>query len=420
MLAVRALATYPAIPGSQKPLKKSSCATSNSAGKIPIGSVMPDFYEFFAGGGMARKGLGAGWTCQFANDFDHKKALSYQANWGTGGELLVGDVRKVTASQLPGCADLIWGSFPCQDLSLAGGGAGLKGERSGTFYPFWDVIGGLISDNRAPKIVAIENVCGTLTSHGGKDFGAICKTFSEAGYRYGALIINASMFQPQSRPRLFVIGVHEDIAIEASLVSPEPIEPFHTRALRRAVDGVSARHRTKLAWWNLPTPPHRKATFAELIEENPTSVDWHSPAETKQLLAMMSEVNLSKVEAAKRAGRRMVGGVYKRTRYDENGVKVQRAEIRFDDVAGCLRTPAGGSSRQTIMVVDGNKIRSRLISARETARLMGLDDDYKLPKSYNEAYHLTGDGVVVDVVRHLAQYLFEPILGVKARAEKAA
>ena len=116
----------------------------------------------------------------------------------------------------------------------------------------------------------------------------------------------------------------------------------------------------------------------------------------------------------------MVGGVYKRTRYDENGVKVQRAEVRFDDVAGCLRTPAGGSSRQTIMVVDGNKICSRLISSRETARLMGLDDGYKLPKNYNEAYHLTGDGVVVDVVRHLAQYLFEPLLGITTEAEKAA
>ena len=163
---------------------------------------MPNFYEFFAGGGMARAGLGAGWTCLFANDFDHKKGLAYQANWGTGGELLVGDVRKVTASELSGYADLVWGSFPCQDLSLAGGGAGLKGERSGTFYPFWDVITGLIDDNRAPKLVAIENVCGTLTSHGGKDFEAICRTFADAGYRYGPLIINASLFRPQSRPRL--------------------------------------------------------------------------------------------------------------------------------------------------------------------------------------------------------------------------
>ncbi|MBA4353097.1 MAG: DNA (cytosine-5-)-methyltransferase, partial [Novosphingobium sp.] len=45
----------------------------------------PAFYEFFAGGGMARAGLGDGWRCVFANDFDAKKGLSYQANWGTDG-----------------------------------------------------------------------------------------------------------------------------------------------------------------------------------------------------------------------------------------------------------------------------------------------------------------------------------------------
>ncbi|MGE3265801.1 DNA cytosine methyltransferase [Methylocystis sp.] len=381
---------------------------------------MPNFYEFFAGGGMARAGLGPGWTCLFANDFDHKKGVSYQANWGTGGELKIGDVRQCSATELSGSADLVWGSFPCQDLSLAGGGAGLKGERSGTFYPFWDVITDLIVDGRAPKIVAIENVCGTLTSHGGNDFRAICETFVDAGYRYGALIINASLFQPQSRPRLFVVGVLQDVEIDPSLLSPEPIEPFHTRALCRAINSVSARHRKKMLWWNLPTPPRRKTTFAEIIEENPTSVEWHSPAETKQILAKMSAVNLAKVEAAKRSGRCMVGGVYKRTRFDKNGVKVQRAEIRFDDVAGCLRTPAGGSSRQTILVVEGTRIRSRLISSRETARLMGLDEAYKLPRNYNEAYHLTGDGVVVDVVRHLARYLFEPLLECVIETEKAA
>jgi DNA (cytosine-5)-methyltransferase 1 len=124
----------------------------------------------------------------------------------------------------------------------------------------------------------------------------------------------------------------------------------------------------------------------------------------------MSPVNLAKLAGAKRAGRRIVGGVYKRTRLDERGAKVQRAEVRFDEVAGCLRTPAGGSSRQVILVIDGKRVRSRLISARETARLMGLPDSYRLPKNYNEAYHLTGDGVVVPVVAHLARHLFEPIV----------
>ena len=381
---------------------------------------MADFYEFFAGGGMARAGLGRDWNCLFANDFDRKKGMSYQANWGTSGELKVGDVKQIKAADLPGHADLVWGSFPCQDLSLAGGGAGLKGERSGTFYPFWDAVHGLIAEQRAPKIIALENVCGTLTSHGGKDFKAICDTFAKAGYRHGALVIDASLFVPQSRPRLFFIGVRDDVEIDPSLIAPGPIAPFHTRGLCNAFDGISAKARKKWLWWNVPTPARRTTTFADLIEERPTSVVWHTAAETANLLGMMSSVNLAKVEAAKRSGRRMVGCVYRRTRLDENGAKVQRAEIRFDDVAGCLRTPAGGSSRQVIVVVDGKRVRSRLISSRETARLMGLDDNYKLPKNYNEAYHLTGDGVAVPVVRHIAQHVFESLLGVSIKAVQEA
>ncbi|MBL0948960.1 DNA cytosine methyltransferase [Brevundimonas sp.] len=381
---------------------------------------MPSFLEFFAGGGMARAGLGDGWDCLFANDFDAKKGLSYQANWGVKGELSIGDVANVKASDVLGHPDLVWGSFPCQDLSLAGAGAGLGGDRSGTFYPFWRVISDLVEDGRAPKLVAVENVCGTLTSRGGSDFRAICQTFAEAGYRFGALVINADLFVPQSRPRLFVIGAHKSVELDASLLAPGPIEPFHTGALNRAVGGLPADVSKHLIWWNVPTPERRLSTFADLIEDRPDSVSWHTPEETQKLVAMMSPINLAKINQAKRAGRRMVGCIYRRTRIDERGHKVQRAEVRFDDVAGCLRTPAGGSSRQVIIVVDGSSLRSRLISARETARLMGLEDSYKLPRNYNEAYHLTGDGVAVPVVRHLAQHIFEPVASSTFMHRKAA
>jgi len=370
---------------------------------------MRSFYEFFAGGGMARAGLGAGWACLFANDFDTKKGETYRLNYPDGDVLRVDDVRKIKAIELPGQADLIWGSFPCQDLSLAGGGAGLKGERSGTFYPFWEIVKNLIADGRGPKVIALENVLGTLTSHSGRDFDAICRTFADAGYRYGALVINAALFVPQSRPRLFVIGVREDVEIDPSVLSSGPIQPFHTAALQRAFDRVGGAALGHRVWWNVPVPPRRNDTFADLIEEHPASVRWHTDKERDRLIAMMSPVNKAKLEKAKRSGGRMVGGIYRRTRLDERGVKVQRAEVRFDDVAGCLRTPAGGSSRQVIIVVDGDKVRSRLISSRETARLMGLDERYGLPTNYNEAYHLTGDGVAVHVVRHLAEHILEPL-----------
>jgi len=88
-----------------------------------------------------------------------------------------------------------------------------------------------------------------------------------------------------------------------------------------------------------------------------------------------------------------------------------RAEARFDGLAGCLRTPAGGSSRQFLLICQDSDLRSRLLSAREAARLMGLPEEYELPSRYNEAYHLVGDGVAVPVVRFLAQTLLEPLVG---------
>src|SRR5215217_3502599 len=151
---------------------------------------MPEAYEFFAGGGMLRAGLGEGWLCRLANDFDPAKAAAYRENWG-GDELIVGDIAALTPLDLPGQADLMWGSFPCQDLSLAGAGAGLDGARSGAFHGFWTLAKGLAQEGRAPKIVAIENVCGALTSRAGQDFEVLCRTWADAGYAFGALVINA-------------------------------------------------------------------------------------------------------------------------------------------------------------------------------------------------------------------------------------
>jgi DNA (cytosine-5)-methyltransferase 1 len=389
----------------------------------------PTYYEFFAGGGMARAGLGEGWRCLFANDFDRKKAESYRANWG-GEELHVGDVREISTAQLPGRADLVWASFPCQDLSLAGAGAGLKGKRSGTFWPFWDLMKALRKEGRAPSLIVLENVCGALTSHGGKDFIKICEALAREGYKFGALIIDAALFVPQSRPRLFIIAAREDVILPASLLRhcerSEAIQSrtrdsgllrsarndgFHSRALVAAHERLPKALRDNWLWWNLPAPPPppRNTSLIDMIEDAPADVEWHSGAETKALIAMMSEVNLAKIAEAKRAGRKMVGTLYRRTRY-QNGEKIQRAEARFDEVAGCLRTPAGGSSRQYVLVINKGRVRSRLMSARETARLMGLSDEYILPENYNEAYHLTGDGVVVPVVRHVAANLLEPLL----------
>jgi DNA (cytosine-5)-methyltransferase 1 len=379
----------------------------------------PTFYEFFAGGGMARAGLGDGWQCVFANDFSEMKGRTYTTNWGED-HFTLGDVGLVTTAELRGRASLAWASFPCQDLSLAGNYRGL-GEassevmtRSGTFWPFWNLMTQLRNEERTPRLIVLENVTGAITSREGRDFEAICNALSVAGYRYGAIVVDARHFVPQSRPRVFFVAVAEDVPIPAGLFRREADDLWHTPALCAAQARLRGEAKTQWRWWSMATPPARNIGFSDLIEEKPAHCRWHSRAETERLLCMMNPLHLAKIEQALATGERRVGGVYKRTRSDENGIKRQRAEVRFDDIAGCLRTPAGGSSRQAIVVVDGSSIRSRLLSPREAARLMGLHDSYILPDRYNDAYHVAGDGVCVPVVRYIAEQLLEPILGVDA------
>ncbi|MGL6234675.1 MAG: DNA cytosine methyltransferase [Segniliparus sp.] len=378
---------------------------------------MSGFYEFFAGGGMARAGLGPGWDCLFANDIDPKKAASYAANW-TGEQFRTADISTLAAADLPGRAELAWASFPCQDLSLAGAGAGLGGERSGTFWSFWGLVKKLKAEGRAPRIVVLENVVGLLSSHAGGDFAAVCSAIASAGYSIGALVADAARFTPQSRPRLFVIAVSKSAPVPRGLVAGEPDPAWHPRGLVRAHARLPENIRRAWNWWALPEPAPRRHVLADLVEAEPTSVQWHAPEQTARLLDTMSPINLAKVEAAKHAACRSVGTVYRRTRAGSGGEKAVRAEARFDGLAGCLRTPAGGSSRQVLLVVEGGEVRSRLLSPREAARLMGLPDSYLLPERANDAYHLLGDGVVVPVVRFLAEHLVEPLADSRAGGAK--
>jgi DNA (cytosine-5)-methyltransferase 1 len=368
--------------------------------------MKPTFLEFFAGGGMARAGLSPEWRCLFANDIDPKKASVYRTNWGDS-ELHLGDIEVIDPRNLPK-ADLTWASFPCQDLSLAGSGKGLSGKRSGLFWALWSL---LHAAAVRPDIVVLENVIGILTSRRGDDFKEICRALASLNYVFGAMVIDALHFVPQSRPRLFLVATRSR-HIPGALISSEPDPLWVPDTLKKQYMGLSPDLRAAWRWWKLPVPAARNSMLSDLIMEDPSDVAWHDASVTARLLGMMTDVNMAKVQAASRSGRKRVGAVYRRTRI-ENGLKFQRAEVRFDDVAGCLRTPGGGSSRQIILVVEGDRIRSRLLSKYEAASLMGYGG--QLPINYNEAYHFLGDGLAVPVVRFLSENLLLPLISSKMK-----
>ena len=367
----------------------------------------PRYAEFFAGAGMVRAALADGWDLAFANDIDPLKCAAYGDNWGTAG-LIAGDIAGLDPALLQQPIDLYWASSPCQDLSLAGNRSGLAGARSSTFFAWIGHVKAARAAGVAPRLLAFENVTGLLSSHGGRDFEAVVQAFADCGYRCGAMEIDARHFLPQSRPRVFVVAVRDGLALPEGLTLDGAQGAFHSDRIRAAHARLPRSLQQDWIWWSLPQPATPNASLAELIDTEDTTATLR--VDHDRLLALMADSHRARVMDAAKAGGLHIGMVYKRGRPAAGGGTEQRAEVRFDGIAGCLRTPGGGSSRQTVLIIRDGAITARLLSTREAARLMGLPDSYQLPARYNDAYRLSGDGVAVPVVRHLDRHLFQPIL----------
>ena len=102
------------------------------------------------------------------------------------------------------------------------------------------------------------------------------------------------------------------------------------------------------------------------------------------------------------------GTVFRRVR-TRNGEKRSMAELRTDGVAGCLRTPRGGSGRQILFKAGHGTYHARLLTPRECARLMGAGD-YKITVPLNQALFGFGDAVCVPVIEWIAQHYLNPMI----------
>lgn len=356
--------------------------------------------EFFAGSGLVTEGLSRCFEVIWANDNCPKKKLVYTANFGSD-HFVDGSIEDVSGASVPP-ALLSWASFPCQDLSLAGKMTGLEtGKRSALFWD-WIRIMDEMPVERRPPVLCLENVVGFLVAQMGRQFCLAYNALRERGYVAGAFVSDARDFTPQSRPRSFLVAVRQDVDV-SGLVSVAPLSYMHTNAVIRAYAAVRD---PNWKWWKLPQAPERRVNFGDICERNAPS---DNPEKVRKNLDLLSEVHKSKLARVIEAGQFSAGTGYKRIRPDSFGRKRQCLEIRFDGTAGCLRTPRGGSSRQFVLLVEEGLVRTRLLTIREAARLMGVRDDYLLPGSYNDAYLALGDAVAVPVTDYIAYNLLHPL-----------
>lgn len=367
----------------------------------------PIALEFFAGGGLARLGLSDQFEVAWANDVDTMKCQTWRQNFGPDG-LVEGDVAAVRGDGFPARPALAWASFPCQDLSLAGDRAGLSGGRSGTLFAFIARIAEMRDRGDPPEVVVLENVKGLLSSHGGQDLAAIFLALQGLGYSAGCLEMDAAWFLPQSRSRIFIIAIRNSTTVPAGLKSsPERLCVFQTPAILKAESGLPEALKSSLIPWFVPAPTTQPPSLAEILDA--TDQDWWDTPRLTNFMQQVSPRHRDRLEAIRAIPGRHIGTMYRRIRR-EDGVKQQRAEIRFDGKVGCLRTPAGGSSRQFWLVVEDGALKIRPINPRESMRLMGVPDSYLLPKGTLAGLKIAGDGVAVPVVAWLSEKLLAPLV----------
>ena len=358
--------------------------------------------EFFAGIGLVRLALERqGWRVVFANDIDPDKAEMYRHNWPKDDHLVVEDIHRLDVDDIPTC-DLFSASFPCNDLSIAGRWEGLNGKESSAFWGLIRILREM--EDRRPPLVMLENVVGFLMSHKGRDFEQAMLALNELGYTVDALILNAIRWVPQSRARLFVVAKldngteRQSFALESD-VRPDPLVHF-----------INAHRDIRWDIRKLPRLPQPRSRLYEVIEDLPSDdPHWWSEERVRYFLRQLSPRHkaLAIVMAAK--PRYSYATAFRRVR---NGKSM--AELRVDGIAGCLRTPRGGSGRQILLKAGRGKYKVRLLTARECARLQGVPESYKIDVPLNQALFGFGDAVCVPVVAWAARHYLTPLAEIHA------
>lgn len=364
-----------------------------SAGK-PLGT----FAEFFAGIGLVRLALEqCGWVAAFANDIDAKKAEIYRHNWPGDQHLLLGDIHQIDVESLPS-VELATGSFPCNDLSIAGKWDGLDGQESSAFWGLVSILDRLAE--RRPPLVLLENVVGFLQRNGGRDLETALLALNDLDYSVDVILIDAVRFTPQSRPRLFVVASQGERLERRTTACESDVRP------KKLAQFIHLNDQIRWDVRELPALPRSTLRVADIVEDLPDDdPQWWNRERAEYFMGQLSPRHAEQAASMIAGPQVSYATAFRRVRQGRS-----MAELRVDGIAGCLRTPRGGSGRQILFAAGRGDYRVRLLTARECARLQGVCDDYVIDVPTNQALFGFGDAVCVPVIQWIATNYLGPLL----------
>lgn len=346
------------------------------------------FIDLFAGiGGIRAAFEQHGGRCVFTSEWDPYARKTYAANFRDGPDhVFADDITKVHEKDIPD-HDLLLAGFPCQPFSIAGVSKknalgrphGFSDKTQGTL--FFDVAR-IIAEKR-PRAFLLENVKNLVSHDKGRTFSTIIDVLeNELGYVVKSKVINGKHFVPQHRERIIIVGFRED---------------------------------SGFSWDDLELPPIPEGPrMASILHKQ----DGSEPADWLCLEGKNGKVS-SRYTLSDKLWHYLQDYAAK---HRDKGNGFGFGLVGPKDTARTLsaRYYKDGSE---ILVSQGKRRNPRRLTPRECARLMGFDDDFRIPVSDTRAYKQFGNSVVVPVIAEVAR-IMRPHLIVgkeqKKRTRKAA
>lgn len=309
------------------------------------------FIDLFAGIGGFRVPLEeVGGKCVFSSEWDKHAIKTYKDNFN---EVPKGDITKIKEEEIPG-HDLLTAGFPCQPFSIAGKMKGFSDTRGTLFFDVARIV-----KYHKPKVVVLENVRNFATHDNGNTLEVVINTLEDLNYEVKYKVLNAKDFGlPQNRERIFLVCINKYYNFKS---------------------------------FNFPQGDSNLKVVEDILEKEPVDI--------KKLLINRDDIvineknmkvhnNNDKINKRLRLATINKGGQGDRV-YSPKGIGIT------------LSAFGGGSGSKTGAYYIDSKIRK--LSPRETARMQGFPETFKITVSNNQAWTQFGNSVPINVVREIME-----------------
>lgn len=272
------------------------------------------------------------------------------------------DVKMLDGTDFKNKVDLFVGGSPCQSFSIAGARGGFEDTRGTLFYEYVRLVKEI-----QPKIFIYENVYGVLTHDKGKTWETMQNVFSELGYTYKWQILDAKNYGiPQGRRRLFVVGFKD---------------------------------KKQAQKFEFPKPKDLKFTMQDFLLDNCAEGNFNYDGEGNIVIKKGGQL-VSKYLSDKLVAYVMSPGT--KNFYHED------AEIDLP-IARAILSTQGNTHRASVNNYVTTNGHIRALEPRESLRLMGFPDDFKITVSRSQSYKQSGNSIVVDVLMAILKEIIKVV-----------